>query len=225
MDSATKGPAVGIEDLLSGMTLLAFLQELAAIGEEELVDALPPINEGERVVGEMSLFERRLNHWFDRKAEEIVAWGEEMRISICPACKVCGTPSSAAAPCADLFKLSDYVSDRFHTYMTDSIGDRFPCLCCGIAFRRGFLIVTNVREESAPRVVNLGNVSDLTEVFGSLADRMTVKKYHRSAMPSFYEARPCVGLFCLSEPMLYTFCINHGNATEDNRIMRSGGRL
>lgn len=170
MDGTKKEP-IGLEELLSGMTLLTFLQELAAISEEELIDTLPPINIGECIVGEMSSFERRLNHWFDKKAREIIAWSEEMRISICPSCKVCGTPSSATAPCADLFRMSDYVSDRFHTCMSDSIGDRFSHLCKGVAFRKGFLIVTNVREKPVDRVVNIGDMFGFTE-------RVPSKKFH-----------------------------------------------
>src|SRR3989339_1261418 len=175
MDSTIK-TGVGIEELLAGMTLLTFFQELAAIKDEELVDQLVPIKEGEVVLGEMTPFEKRLNRWFDQRAGEIVAWGKEMQKSTCVPRKVCGTADAETAPCADMFKLGDYVSERFHSFMGESVSERFPCARGGIALRQGFKIVTNVREKPSDFSVCAGNIPDLFVMFGPLADYMTVKK-------------------------------------------------
>ena len=173
-----KDSKMGIEELLVGTPLLTFLQELAAIKDEEIVDDLPPIKEGEVVLGEMTPFEKRLNHWFDQRAGEIVAWGEEMQKSTCVTCKVCGTVDAETAPCADMFKLGDYVSERFHSFMAESVSERFPRARGGIALRHGFKIVTNVREKPENRVVCIGDVADFAELFGPLSMQMSGKKPH-----------------------------------------------
>ncbi|OGM93998.1 hypothetical protein A2524_01750 [Candidatus Wolfebacteria bacterium RIFOXYD12_FULL_48_21] len=177
MENAIK-KSVSIEELLVGMSLLTFFQELVAIKDEELVDKLPPIKEGEIPLGDMTPFDKRLSHWFDLKASEIVAWGEEMQESICVTCKVCGTADAEMAPCADMFKLGDYVSERFHSFISESVSERFPRAKGDIALRQGFKIVTNVREKPENHFVCIGNFEDIAELLGPLSMQMSGKKPH-----------------------------------------------
>lgn len=163
---------MGIEELLAGTPLLGFLQELAAINAEDIVDDLHPIKAGEIVLGEMTPFEKRLNLWHDRRCAEIKVRYRELQNS-CVTCTACATSIERPAACDALHAFSHDTQARF-AFMWDSLRGRFPD-AMSLGLRRGFRVVTNVRNgHSSTGVHAVGVISPetmqwLSEALGKMS--------------------------------------------------------
>jgi len=127
---------MSIEELLVGTPLLMFLQELAAIKDEEIVDDLPPIKEGEIPLGDMTPFEKRLNLWVDRRAEK----EDSIRAE--------ALSGDGGTMCLSAYEFGAETSRRF-ALLGESVPVRYPQIkTTNCALRQGFKIVTNVRAEN-----------------------------------------------------------------------------
>ena len=145
---------MGIEELLAGTPLLTFLQEMVAIKDEEIVDNLPPIKEGEVVLGDMTPFEKRINLWVDRRTEKEASIRAEALSKNCE---------------ATILSAHEFIAGtrRRFVLLWESVAVRYPQVkTTPGALRQGFKIVTNVHVPH--QEVNVAVIGDLSSFLGAL---------------------------------------------------------
>lgn len=168
---------LSIDELLVGTELLVFLQELVAIRDEEIVDNLPPIKEGDIVLGEMTPLEKRIMTWVDRRKaqhEQDIAAFDSSR---CDSCTVQCDATAPAALCSELHAFDRDTSEGFG-FLKHLIEQRFPD-ASSYALRAGFMVVSTAeKKESEPR----SSVSVEVICVDSLADipRILLERKMRS---------------------------------------------
>lgn len=172
MEKGTK-KHLDIEGLLAGTPLLAFLQELDVIDDDEIVDDLSPIRDDESVIGEMMPLEKRVNAWYDRQRADLKRQEAEFRAADkCSECMGCES-FDASSPCAFLRAAQRDADARFQL-LWDSIRHRIPEVAFGsIGIRQGFRIVKNVKPRATRNVgfsvVDIADAKGMAKFFALLA--------------------------------------------------------
>lgn len=170
---------LSIEELLAGTKLLTFLQQLMAIRDEEIVDDLPPIADGDVVLGEMTPLEKRIKAWVDQRN----VLQEQLTVALgypncCNSCTVRCDPTAFAAPCFDLYVFDHNTNEGF-AFLQQLIEQRLPSDAETYMLRAGFTVVSVAdKRESDPqpsgvpiKVITVGSSEEIGKILALMRSR------------------------------------------------------